>query len=69
MAKRTPEERAFARGYGAALKHVKGFQHQYWPDEAKPSIDKLMAQIQNCLEPKKHIAEVYRLMCVDKVIE
>lgn len=66
MSKRTLEERQFARGYGAALKHVQGLKHQHWPAEALPSIGKLMAQIQNCLAPKKKISAVYELMCADR---
>jgi hypothetical protein len=39
----------FERGYRTALRHVISLQHQHWPDEAKPSIRKYIAQIKNCL--------------------
>lgn len=56
--KRTLEQHAFARGYGAALHHILGLEHQHWPAEGKPSIEKLMAQIRNCFAQKHQIAAV-----------
>lgn len=52
------EKRSFARGYGAALHHILGLEHQHWPAEGKPSVDKLMAQIRNCFAQKRQIAAV-----------
>lgn len=56
--RRTPKQIEFARGYAAALHHVLGLEHQHWPKGAKPSVQKLMAQVRNCFAQKHQILAV-----------
>lgn len=56
--RRTQKQIAFARGYAAALHHILGLEHQHWPAEGKPSVQKLMAQVRNCFAQKHQILAV-----------
>ncbi len=47
----------FEKGYRFALRRVSGLRHQHWSDAAKPEIDKLFAQIHNCIEREAGFAE------------
>lgn len=51
----------FAEGYRAALSDVIGLSVQHWPDEAKPSITKFIAQVRNCLYPARNVENRKRM--------